>query len=172
MDHTAIKIIKIVHRLAFGEEGDETAALAGAFLSLPETISVNATRDGKVVGNILFTPFVFKEHADKKCFLLAPLGVLPDYQGHGVGKELVQNGVKCLKSIGADAVFVLGVPTYYPKHGFTPTNLQTPYPHLLTLPDSWMILELNAGVADHLTGETIAVEPFMQPAFWDTSGRE
>jgi putative acetyltransferase len=165
-------VIKNIHLLAFGEtEGEEIAKLAGDFLAFPETISINAKREEKIVGNILFTPFSFKDHPEKKCYLLAPLGVLPEYQRCGVGKELIQTGIQHLRSIGADAIFVLGVPTYYPQHGFVPTDGQTPYPTLLTMPEAWMILELNEGVANYLSGETVAVEPFMQPAFWDTSGR-
>lgn len=166
--------IKNIHLLAFGEEeGKETAELAEAFLSLSETISLNAERDGKIVGNVLFTPFVFDDHLDKTCYALAPIGVLPEYQrGYGIGKELMQTGIKHLKSIGVDAIFVLGVPAYYPQYGFVPTDKQTPYPDLLTLPKAWMILELNEGVANQLSGRTKAVEPFMQPHWWDTSGRE
>ncbi|MEH6591643.1 MAG: N-acetyltransferase [Halioglobus sp.] len=166
-------IVKNIHLLAFGEEeGEETAELAEAFLLLSETISINAMRDGKIVGNVLFTPFSFKDHPDKKCYLLAPIGVLPEYQrGHGVGKELMQTSIEQLKSIGTDAIFVLGVPAYYPQYGFVPTDKKTPYPDLLTLPEAWMVLELNAGVVSNLSGETIAVEPFMQPSWWDTSGR-
>ncbi|NEO69971.1 N-acetyltransferase [Moorena sp. SIO3H5] len=164
--------IKNIHLLAFGEkEGEEVAQLAEDFLALPETISINVKRDDMIVGNVMFTPFSFKDHPDKKCYLLAPLGVLPKYQRHGLGKELIETGIKYLKSIGTDAVFVLGVPTYYPQHGFVPTDKQTPYPDLLTIPEAWMMLELNAGSTSHLRGETIAVEPIMDPKFWDTSGR-
>lgn len=174
MNSSEKSVIKNIHFQAFGEaEGKETSELAVSFLSLPQTISINAERDGKAVGNIIFTPFWFKDHPDKKCYLLAPLGVIPEYQrGFGVGKELVQNGIAQLKSIGADAVFVLGVPSYYPQHGFVPTDKQTPYPDLLTIPESWMVLELKPGAAKQLSGETTAVEPFMDPVFWDTSGYE
>ena len=119
----------------------------------------------------LFLVSITRMMSNKKCYLLAPIGVLPEYQRHGVGKELIETGIKYLKSIGTDAVFVLGVPTYYPQHGFVPTDKQTPYPDLLTIPEAWMILELNVGSASHLSGETIAVEPFMNPELWDTSGR-
>lgn len=147
MNTSETEIIKNIHLLAFGEEeGAETADLAESFLALPDTISINAERDGKIVGNIIFTPFLFKDHPDKKCYLLAPIGVLPEYQhGHGVGKELMQSGITHLKNCDVDAVFVLGVPTYYPRYGFVPTDKQTPYPDLLTLPASWMVLELNPG---------------------------
>lgn len=171
MNLSDTEIIKHIHFQAFGEEGKAIAELAGAFLALSETVSINAKRNGNIVGNVLFTPFVFRHHPDKKCYLLAPVGVLPEYQRHGVGKELIEAGIAHLKSIGTDAIFVLGIPTYYPQYGFVPTDKQTPYPDLLTVPEAWMVLELNAGSVDQLSGETTAVAPFMQPELWDTSGR-
>lgn len=166
------EIIKNIHLLAFGEaEGKETSELVETLLTLPDTISINAERDGKVVGNVIFTPFVFKEYPNKKCYLLAPLAVLPEFQGgFGVGKELMQASIKHLKSIGADAIFVFGIPTYYPQYEFVQTDKQTPYPELLTIPEAWMVLELNCGVVGHLSGETLAVDAFMNPQLWDTSG--
>ena len=172
MDQIEKETIIRIHRLAFGEEeGNEIAKLAEEFLALPETISISAKRDERVVGNVLYTPFFFHDHPDAKCYLLAPNGVVPKYQGHGVGKELMEAGIEQLKSMDVDAIFVLGVPSFYPKYGFVPTDKQTPYPDLLTMPEAWMVLELIAGSVDPLSGKTTAVEPFMQSSFWDTSGR-
>lgn len=172
MKPAAIDAIVEVHRLAFGEaEGEETAQLAKDFLSHPDTISISVKRDGQVAGNVLFTPFVFQDHPDTKCFLLAPCGVSPDYQGRGVGKELMKTSIEHLQSIGTDAVFVLGVPAFYPRYGFVPTDKQTPYPDLLTVPEAWMALELTSGTFEKLSGKTKAIQQFMQPHWWDTSGR-
>ncbi|SPF79323.1 hypothetical protein ALP8811_03264 [Aliiroseovarius pelagivivens] len=170
MNKAEIESLVKTHLLAFGEdEGPEVAQLAEAFLALPETISVSVERDGQVVGNVLFTPFAFTDHPQTKCYLLAPCGVLPGYQGCGIGKELMETSIEHLKSIGTDAVFVLGVPTFYPRYGFIPTNKQTPYPDLLTMPEAWMALELTAGAVKPLNGKTVATEPIMHPEFWDTS---
>ncbi|MEP1426898.1 MAG: N-acetyltransferase [Halioglobus sp.] len=172
MKQTDIDAILVVHRLAFGEaEGAEIAQLAKDFLNLPNTITISAERDGKIAGNVLFTPFVFKDCPDKKCYLLAPCGVSPKYQGRGVGKEIMETSISHLKSIGTDAVFVLGVPTFYPRYGFAQTDKQTPYPELLTMPEAWMALELSPGTVEKLSGQTTAVSPFMQSHWWDTSGR-
>ena len=170
MNQPEIDAIINIHLMAFGEaEGREVAQLAAEFMAQPETISINARRDEKIVGNILFTPFAFEDHPETKCYLLAPLGVSPGYQGRGVGRELMETSIERLKSIGADAVFVLGVPSFYPQFGFVPTDKQTPYPELLTIPESWMVLELTEGKVKPLQGKTHAVESFMQPDFWDTS---
>ncbi|MBE1284293.1 MAG: GNAT family N-acetyltransferase [Rhodobacteraceae bacterium] len=170
MTPNEINTIANLHRMAFGpSEGEEIAPLAKALLSHPETISISVHRGGKIAGNVLFTPFVFQDHPDAKCFLLAPCGVLPEYQGQGVGKELMQTSIAHLASVGTDAVFVLGVPTFYPRYGFVPTEKQTPYPTLLTIPESWMVLELTAGIVDRLDGKTRAIPQFMQPQWWDTS---
>jgi len=170
MNHSDTQTIINIHRQAFGDfEGEEVAEIAKAFLALPDTISISAERDGKIVGNVLFTPFAFENHQDAKCYLLAPCGVLPQYQGVGVGDELMNNSNHHLKSIGTDVIFVLGVPAFYPRYGYIPTDKQTPYPDLLTIPESWMALELSAGVLKGLSGKTRAVQPIMQPSFWDTS---
>jgi putative acetyltransferase len=172
MKHTDIDAILDVHRLAFGEtEGAEIAQLAADLLDHPDTISISAERDGKVAGNVLFTPFFFKNHKDIKSYLLAPCGVSPEYQGRGVGKEIMEASIDHLKSIGTDAVFVLGVPTFYPRYGFVPTDKQTPYPDLLTVTEAWMALELTPGSLEKLSGQTAAIPQFMQSHLWDTTGR-
>jgi len=176
MNNSEKEIIKHIHLLAFAEdegeeEGKAIAQLAAAFLEHPDTISISAERDGKMAGNVLFTPFYFKDHPDKKCYLLAPLGVLPEFKGQGVGTEVVQKGIEYLKSIGTDAVFVLGIPTFYPLLGFVPTDINTPYPELLTEPPAWMALEITSGITQKLSGSTSGIDAFMKPEFWDTSGR-
>lgn len=173
MNHKDNEAIIGVHRLAFDEEeGPLIAKLAEEFLALPETISVSAKRDGNIVGNVLFTPFGFCNHPEANCYLLAPLAVLPEVQGSGVGRELMETGIAELRSVGADAIFVLGVPTFYPKFGFVPTDKPTPYPDLLTVSEPWMAHELRAGSLGRLHGKTVAVDPIMQPHFWGTSDRE
>lgn len=170
MDQMEKESIINVHRLAFGEaEGQEIAKLAARFLDHPDTIPVSVKRGGQIAGNVLFTPFIFQDSPDTKCCLLAPCGVPPVFQGQGVGKELMETSIEHLKSIGMDAVFVLGVPAFYPRFGFVPTDKQTPYPDLLTAPEAWMALELTTGTIGKLSGKTLAVPQFMQPHWWDTS---
>jgi predicted N-acetyltransferase YhbS len=170
MQQKDIDAILNVHRQAFGtDEGPVIEDLARVFLQRAETLSVSVSREDKIVGNVLFTPFIFDQHPEFKCYLLAPCGVLPGFQGRGVGKEMMETSIIRLREIGTDAVFVLGVPTFYPRYGFVPTDKQTPYPDLLAHPEAWMGLELVPQTLDQLDGPTRAIPEFMQPEMWDTS---
>lgn len=159
-----------LHQQAFGpQEGPAIAALAADLLAHPDTVSISAHRQGHLAGNVLFSRFYFEKHPAVTCHLLAPCGVLPGFQGTGVGKEIMETGIAHLKSLGSDAVFVLGIPDFYPLYGFTPARQETPYPTLLTVYEAWMALELTPGVLARLDGPTKAIDPFMQSHFWDTS---
>jgi predicted N-acetyltransferase YhbS len=162
--------IAALHQQAFGPtEGPEIADLARVLLGQPDTITITVRRDGEIAGNVLFTPFAFCDHPQVSCQLLAPCAVAPQVQGRGLGRALMQTSIAHLTSLGVDAVFVLGIPDFYPRYGFAPTDLQTPYPDLLTMPQAWMALELTPGTLDRLSGPTLAVDAFMQPELWDTS---
>ena len=82
------------------------------------TISIDAVHDDHQVGNVLFTPFRLDDHPDKKCYLLAPIGVEPELQGSLIGKRLIDEGIQRLEQLDTDAIFVLGWPRYYGTRGF------------------------------------------------------
>ncbi len=166
-----IDAIAELHRLAFGpDEGDQIAQLAKDLVHLPDTISISATRDGRIVGNVMYTPFTFADHPNITCFMLSPCGVLPEYQGQGVGKEIMETSTEQLRSIGVDAVLVMGVPGFYPRFGYVPTDKQTPYPDRQAPTGAWMLLELTPGSAAMLSGPTKVVGPFMREDWWDIIG--
>lgn len=61
---------------------------------------------------------------------LAPLSVHQNYQGKGIGKQLVTCGLKKAKDLGYKSVIVLGHENYYSKFGFLPAinwNIQSPF---------------------------------------------
>ena len=70
---------------------------------------------------------------------LAPVSVSPEYQRSGVGRALVEAGLKQAREQGWETVFVLGDPAYYQRFGFEVNLAQgfsSPYagPHFMVLP--------------------------------------
>ncbi len=82
------------------------------------TVSLVAEADGNVVGHIAFSP-VKIDGRDSTWSLLGPVGVLPAYQRRGIGQALVRQGLKAIKSLGAEGCILVGDPAYYSRFGFT-----------------------------------------------------
>ena len=86
-------------------------------------LSLVAVMDNHVVGHILFSPVTLE--SDGKTIEgmgLAPMAVLSEYQGQGVGSRLVRAGIEKLKEKGCPFVIVLGHAEYYPRFGFEPAS--------------------------------------------------
>ncbi|HWQ46234.1 MAG TPA: N-acetyltransferase, partial [Longilinea sp.] len=87
------------------------------------TLSLVAEVDGQVVGHIAFSPITISD-GTQGWYGLGPVSVLPAYQGKGIGKALINEGLARLKSMGAKGCCLVGHPEYYPQFGFTnPTAL-------------------------------------------------
>jgi putative acetyltransferase len=116
--------IRSIHRRAF-----ETGAEANLVDSLRECgeqlISLVAEEDGELVGHILFSPISI-EGTEREVPMagpasmvgLAPVAVLPGWQGRGIGARLVEEGLRACGEAGCGAVVVLGHPEYYHRFGF------------------------------------------------------
>lgn len=114
--------IRTVHLEAF-----ETSAEADIVDQLRQTcserISLVALLSDRIVGHILFTPALTQTVTHQiKGMGLAPLAVLPDVQGQGIGSALTEAGLEEVRAAGYPFVAVLGHPTYYPRFGFEPTT--------------------------------------------------
>lgn len=80
-----------------------------------------------------------------KTLSLAPMAVLPDYQGKGIGGSLIKAGLKKAEILGFQSVVVLGHHEYYTRFGFRKAgdwNIKEPF----GVPDEVMMaLELKEG---------------------------
>ena len=81
------------------------------------TISLVAEDDNKVVGHIAFSPALING-TDLKWFTLGPVAVSPDHQRKGIGSQLIKDGLKALRQLGAHGCLLVGDPNYYNRFGF------------------------------------------------------
>lgn len=103
-----------------------------------------AEDEGRIVGHILFSPATLEPPGSAVGFALAPVAVLHEYEHHGVGRRLVQNGLAECHAQGAGFVVVLGEPAYYQRFGFEPASkhgLRNEY----GADEAFMVFELEAG---------------------------
>lgn len=72
---------------------------------------------------IAYIAFSNAYHGEEVCGLhLAPMAVSPDFQGQGVGSELLRFALR-QDAIKSQPLFVLGVPSYYSRFGFEPCSM-------------------------------------------------
>ena len=120
------------------------------------TISLVAVQKGEVVGHIAFSLAVIEsESSNFESITLAPMAVLPAYQGKGIGSQLVRAGLEECRRLGHEIVVVLGHPDYYPRFGFVPAKPKGIDCEFEVPEEAWMVLELREGA---LTGKSGTVK--------------
>lgn len=159
---------------AFGDvQGQEVSDLITDLLadsSARPLVSLVATIDDTIVGYILFTNAHIKHfERNVSSAILAPLSVHPEFQNLGIGGRLIKEGLKKLKTMGVELVFVLGHPSYYPKYGFSIAGINgfdAPYPISPENSGAWMVQELHAGTVEDVSGQVICAEALNDPKYW------
>ena len=111
-----LEVQEILHA-CFNREGEGN--LVNALRSNDRTrLSLVAVYNGEVVGHVMFTPVTTSPSSTAKGLGLAPLAVKPEYQKHGIGAKLVEEGLRLCLELGYDFVVLLGNPKYYQRFGF------------------------------------------------------
>lgn len=150
-----IPVIFKVNQEAFGQ--DDEARLVDRLRQsqsfIPE-LSLVATKGETVVGHILFTRvrIINRNKETTLSLALAPMAVLPAYQGKGIGSLLVNTGLKHAKEMGFGSVIVLGHEHYYPRFGFVPAinyGIEAPFPVQMV---NFMAIELFESSLRGVTG--------------------
>jgi len=117
-DHDAIREVNIVafehHPFSHQTEHLIVEALRAADAL---ELSLVAEIDGEVVGHIAFSTASIGG-ASSGWFLLGPVAVLPDHQGKGIGRALVETDLDALRSRGARGCVLVGDPAFYCRFGF------------------------------------------------------
>ena len=120
-------------------------------------LSLVAEIDQKIIGHIILTKIKIDEFDS---LALAPVSVLPEFQGQGIGAQLIKKSHEIAKSLGYKSIILLGHPEYYPRFGYKKAsdwNIKAPF----DVPDeAFLALEL---VEAGLTGVSGLVK--YSPAF-------
>ncbi|MEM1213859.1 MAG: tRNA (guanosine(37)-N1)-methyltransferase TrmD [Planctomycetota bacterium] len=111
--------IAAVQREAFGGDGVE-AELVDRLRERGELlVSVVAEAKGRIVGHAAVSEMELDgQLAVRGLMGLGPVGVAADWQGRGIGSQLVREAVEQGRQLGGRALFVLGEPAYYGPLGF------------------------------------------------------
>ena len=160
-----------VESQAFGN--DKESELVNNLLSDSSAmplLSLMAFNDERAIGHILFTQARLADTDDPvSAVILAPLAVIPEEQGKGVGGQLIKEGLRLLSESGVELVFVLGDPGYYTRHEFRPASalgFDAPYATPAEYANAWMVQELRPGVVESVSGKVVCADVLNQPELW------
>ncbi len=136
-----------------GSESRLVDALRKSEAFVPQ-LSLVAVLENELVGHILFTKIIIRDSNGNQVgsLALAPVAVLPKFQNKGIGKLLIQEGLKKAQDLGFNSVIVLGHENYYPKFGFQPAsrwNIKAPFE---VSDQNFMALELKPDTLKHISG--------------------
>jgi len=107
-------------------------------------LSVVAVDNDRIIGHILFTEATIKgPQTQFTAPALAPMAVLPEYQGRGIGSALLQNALDSCRQRGHEIVVVVGHTASYSKFGFAPAEPQGIRCEFDVPDDVFMLLELR-----------------------------
>jgi putative acetyltransferase len=87
--------------------------------AIPE-LSFTALTDGRMVGHLTASQGD-RRHRPSRCGW-APIGVLPDHQGTGIGSALMDALLAATDAAGMPLIVLLGAPQYYSRFGFRPAE--------------------------------------------------
>jgi len=83
------------------------------------SFSITAWQADRLLGHALFSPAKINLMGKTvNALALAPIAVVPEEQKRGIGGQLIRFGHDLGRREGFSLVFLLGHPSYYPKHGY------------------------------------------------------
>jgi len=119
----------------------------------------------RIIGAIFFSRLTFEKDID--VFILAPVAIHCDYQGRGIGQDLINHGLREMKRSGVKIVTTYGDPDFYSKVGFYPLSQDViAAPLALSQPEGWLGKSLVSDSIETIPGNCSCVEAFNNPAYW------
>lgn len=114
-------------------------------------LALVALEGDQVVGHCMLTRLPI-EGSSHSVLSLAPVAVLPAYQGKGIGSQLIRAAISQATQDGFDGIVVLGHAAYYPRFGFEPASSYCIFSPFPVANDNFMALPLREGSLDDILG--------------------
>ncbi|WP_374200651.1 GNAT family N-acetyltransferase [Streptomyces sp. ATCC 21386] len=155
--------VREVHARAFGD-GERIPGLVEALRVAEAAVapmSFVATVDDRVVGHVLLS--AGRLDAPRRIvdvLTLSPLGVLPEFQGQGIGTRLVAHALAAADGRGVPLVFLEGSPHYYGTRGFEGAVAAGFRPPSLRIPEAAFQVARLSAHQPWMTGSFVYSEPF------------
>ncbi|MCX4751565.1 N-acetyltransferase [Kitasatospora sp. NBC_01287] len=152
-----------LHARAYGDPERVPGLVAAlrAATAVRAPIGFVATLRERVVGHVMLS--ATRLDAPRRIvdvLSLSPLGVLPEYQGQGIGTRLVGHALAAAEQAGEPLVFLEGSPRYYGSRGFEPAGpLGFRSPSLRIPEAAFQVARLSAH-EPWMTGTFVYSEPF------------
>lgn len=120
------RLIKLAFKTADisdGTEQDFYMSLKNSDHFIAE-LDLVAEMHNKLIGHVMFSRFMIlnEQNAPEPSLLLAPVSVVYEYRGKGVGTALIKEGLARTLQLGFKSTFVVGNPAYYSRFGFKPLS--------------------------------------------------
>ena len=79
-----------------------------------------AEKEGQIVGNIVYSHGVIKNHqgTEQAVLCFGPVSVLPAFQKQGIGSALIIHTISLARTMDYPGIFIYGDPRYYSRFGF------------------------------------------------------
>ena len=129
---------------------------------IPE-LSLVATFNDKIVGYILLSKILIESDTEtNQSLAMAPVAVLPEYQGNKIGAQLIEEVHKRATKLGYDSIVLLGHEHYYPRFGYklaSSFEINLPF----DVPDeNCMAIELQIGALKNVSGTVVYPNEFYE----------
>lgn len=125
-------------------------------------LALVAEGDGLIIGHILLTKVNIRcESSSVTSLALAPISVLPAYQGRGVGSALMRHAHRDARRLGYGSIVLIGHADYYPRFGYERADqygIRFPFE---VPPENAMVVALREDALAGVSGEVVYPAAFL-----------
>jgi putative acetyltransferase len=171
-NHQSDEVISLFQKTFSDSEGNEEGICISALVNqlilttdLPDIHIFIAMDNDKIVGCTVFSRVFFDDSIES--FILSPMAVDTDYQGLGIGTDLIVFSAEILRDKEVKFIFTYGDPRFYSRAGFCaidPMRIKPPFP--LQHPEGWLGQSLGRQNINDLKGRLKCVDPLNRKELW------